>query len=157
MSNKVKGIQLGISFGAASNRLRKLILFNLLKKHNENYCYRCNKKINNSNELSIEHKKPWLYSKNPVELFFDIENIAFSHLKCNIVNRRCQQKSWGISKFKGAYYDKSKKRLKRWQAKIQNGNKIETIGRFFNEIDAAKAYDVRAKEIFGNKAVLNFE
>lgn len=83
MSNKVKDDQLGMPLGTASNQLRKQILFHLLKKHNENICYKCRNEIKYAFELSIEHKKNWLHSENPVELFFDIENIAFSHLKCN--------------------------------------------------------------------------
>lgn len=36
----------------------------------------------------IEHKIPWLDSDKPKELFFDLENIGFSHLSCNIKARR---------------------------------------------------------------------
>lgn len=42
------------------------------------------KKINTVDELSIEHKEPWENSDNPKELFFNLDNISFSHLKCNI-------------------------------------------------------------------------
>lgn len=35
-------------------------------------------------ELSIEHKTPWLDSEDPKALFFDLNNIAFSHLSCNV-------------------------------------------------------------------------
>jgi len=34
-------------------------------------------------ELSIEHITPYLDSDDPKKLFFDLNNIAFSHLKCN--------------------------------------------------------------------------
>ena len=44
---------------------------------------------------------------------------------------------------------------KKWNAQIQiNGNKIN-IGYFQDEIDAAKAYDIKAKELFGEFACLN--
>lgn len=46
------------------------------------------RKINTVEELSIEHKTPWLNSNNPKELYFDLNNIAFSHLSCNIGARR---------------------------------------------------------------------
>ncbi len=88
MSNKKKDLQLGMSHSTASNQLRKIVLFNLLVKHKENNCYRCTKPIEEIEQLSIEHKTPWLDSKNPVKLFFDLENIAFSHLNCNISEAR---------------------------------------------------------------------
>lgn len=34
--------------------------------------------------FSIEHKTPWLDSENPLELYFSLENIDFSHHVCNI-------------------------------------------------------------------------
>ncbi len=76
-----KSKQLGMPFGTASNRLKKTILFHLLIKLKENICFQCNKEIRNEKELSIEHKEPWL--DNDTKLFWDINNIAFSHLSCN--------------------------------------------------------------------------
>lgn len=70
--------------GTASNRLRKLIIFSLIKEGGKNICFQCGEIIENERDLSIEHKIPYLDSSNPVQLFFDIENIAFSHLSCNI-------------------------------------------------------------------------
>ena len=87
--NQKKDLQLGMSHGKAQHKLKKSILFGFLVKTNENFCYRCNKKIENIEELSIEHKIAWLDSENPVDLFFDLNNIAFSHLSCNCaVNNR---------------------------------------------------------------------
>lgn len=82
-NNQLKNEQLGMSHGAAANILRKNIMFSLLKVHGYNVCYHCEKEIENAKQLSIEHKTPWLYSANPRELFFDLNNIAFSHLRCN--------------------------------------------------------------------------
>lgn len=83
-SNKKKALQLGMPTGTASNRLKKSLLLKLLKESNKNICYRCNKDILDEAELSIDHKEPWFNSENPVEKFFDLDNIAFSHLTCNI-------------------------------------------------------------------------
>lgn len=82
--NSKKSEQLGMPLGTASAKLRKSILFHLLKKSGKNICYQCGKEIRSEEELSIEHKIPWLDSSNPKELFFSLDNIAFSHLKCNI-------------------------------------------------------------------------
>lgn len=76
--------QLGIDPATAASRLKKEILFHYIKKAGENYCHQCGVEIINSLELSIEHKIPWLDSDDPNKLFFDLDNIAFSHLSCNI-------------------------------------------------------------------------
>ena len=83
-NNKTKSEQLGIPIGTASARLKKNIMFDLLCRLNENKCYQCGETIESVENLSIEHKIPYLYSENPQELFFNLDNIAFSHLKCNV-------------------------------------------------------------------------
>ena len=73
--------QLGMSQGAANHRLRKNILFSLLEKLAANRCHSCGLWIDTVDELSIEHIKPW--EGRDAELFWDIDNIAFSHVQCN--------------------------------------------------------------------------
>ena len=90
MNNNKKAEQLGMPWGTANNRLRKKILFNLLLRYKENICFQCKKEINTEKELSIEHKKPWL--DNGIELFWDLDNIAFSHLSCNCATGRKHNK-----------------------------------------------------------------
>ena len=82
--NKKKTIQLGMSNGKAQHRLRKMIMFKLIQKLRLDVCYQCGGKIAYIDDLSIEHKVPWLDSDNPKKFFFDLDNIAFSHLKCNV-------------------------------------------------------------------------
>ncbi|ASN71810.1 putative homing endonuclease [uncultured Caudovirales phage] len=48
------------------------------------------------------------------------------------------------------------KRDKCWVAIILNDSKPITLGYFDNEIEAARAYDQKAIELFGDKAILNF-
>ena len=84
-SNKKKTVQLGMSNGKAQHKLRKMIMFKMIQKLGLDICFQCGKKIDTIEKLSIEHKIPWLDSKNPKELFFNLENIAFSHLKCNVL------------------------------------------------------------------------
>lgn len=81
--NSKKAEQLGMPYGTACGRLRKLILFKLLRENGKDICYRCGKRIDTPEELSIEHKIDWLDSEDPVGIFFDLDNIAFSHLSCN--------------------------------------------------------------------------
>lgn len=77
-----KSAFLGMPHGTASHRLRKMIFFELLRKHNENVCFRCKREIETADDLSIEHKQPWEGSS--VELFWSLDNIAFSHRYCNV-------------------------------------------------------------------------
>lgn len=58
-----------------------MVLFDVLRKHRENVCFKCAEVIETPEELSIEHKEPW--EGVSVELFWSLDNIAFSHLRCN--------------------------------------------------------------------------
>lgn len=57
----------------------------------------------------------------------------------------------GKSKYKGVCWDQGK-----WKAAISRGCEKYHSGRFENEEDAARAYDVAAKDYFGEFANLNF-
>lgn len=125
MSDKKKK-QLGMNPSTASNRLRKLILFDLIKKLELDVCYQCKQKIEKIEELSIEHKIPWLDSEDPKELFFSLENIAFSHLSCNSSakrNKNVTHPSETSYKY-GCRCDECKKkhaeRMKRYRNKNEN-------------------------------------
>lgn len=83
-----KSDQLGIPFGTANGRLRKILLFSLAKKLGLDVCFRCRDKIILLEDFTIDHKIPWLDSTEPTILFFDIDNIAFSHNRCNVGDRR---------------------------------------------------------------------
>ena len=86
--NKKKYKQLGMPYGTAYARLRKMVLFKVLRESGKNVCFQCNGLIQNVDDLSLEHKRPWLDSADPIETFFDLENIAFSHIKCNVAAGR---------------------------------------------------------------------
>lgn len=75
---------MGMPHGTASHKLRKMILFSLVQRIGEDVCYRCGRKIENLEQFSIEHKKKWLGID--AKLFWDLDNIAFSHLSCNSEN-----------------------------------------------------------------------
>lgn len=82
-SNQKKTGQLGMPIGTASAKLRKQLLFGLVQETGRDVCFQCGEKIEEIENFSIEHKVPYLDSEDPVGLFFDPNNIAFSHLKCN--------------------------------------------------------------------------
>src|SRR5215210_1702608 len=84
--NQRKQEQLGVPLGTASARLRKLVMFQLVQRLREDICYRCGRRIETVEELSIEHKEPW-FNVDP-NLFWDLDNVACSHLSCNVGSRR---------------------------------------------------------------------
>ena len=51
--------------------------------------------------------------------------------------------------YKGVYFDK---RCRKWLSKITFNSKTNYIGLYSDEIEAAKAYDLKAKELFGEFA-----
>ena len=64
---------------------------------------------------------------------------------------RLPQKAF--SKYKGVWQDP---RSKRWQVAIRINGKRTYLGYYVNEIEAAKAYDKKATQLFGEFANLNF-
>ncbi len=90
MSNAEKTKLLGMPHGTASNKLRKMLLFRFAGALGWLGCYRCDQgTIKSIDDFSIEHKEPWMSAEDPVKAFFDLDNIAFSHLSCNagVANR----------------------------------------------------------------------
>ena len=85
MKNHVrkKHDQLGMNPSTASNRLIKDIIFDFVGKNGMNKCHHCGKQMLREN-FSIEHIVPWLDSVDPAGIFFNINNIAYSHLSCNV-------------------------------------------------------------------------
>lgn len=89
MEDKKKN-QLGMNPSTAAHRLRMDLLFSFVK---DTPCYHCGELMTRDN-FSIEHKTPWLDSDNPVELFFDLNNISYSHLTCNASAARRPHKKY---------------------------------------------------------------
>lgn len=131
-SIKEKSSQLGINFSTASNRLRRNVMFHLLCKTGENTCHRCGKKIEIVDDLSIDHKQDWMYAKNAKELFYDIDNIAYSHKRCNTIA--------GLDKrtpFRGVTRLHNNKK-KQYQARYWDGEKQVFLGYYATAEEAAE-------------------
>ena len=77
-------------------------------------------------------------------------NIRRCNQSQNLQNKR---KTKGTSRYKGvSWYGRHKK----WYVQIVHNGQWHGLGYYDNEILAAKAYDRRAKELFGEFACLNF-
>lgn len=78
-------------------------------------------------------------------------NLRLCTRKENRRNRRPNR--GGTSKYKGVCWSKSSKKFR---AAINHNGKRYNLGYFDDEIAAAKAYDKKARELFGEFAYLNF-
>lgn len=74
------------------------------------------------------------------------ENIMNSKKDKTYKGKKCS------SIYKGVCWDKSKNK---WVAHIQINKKLKHLGRFTDEIEAAKTYDTAALKYFGEFALLN--
>lgn len=79
------------------------------------------------------------------------ENLRRCSRMENVRNQRCTR--GGTSKYKGVSWHKI---VGMWRATIFKNGRHFQINHFKNEVDAAKAYDVTAKELYGEFARLNF-
>ena len=126
IKSKRKSNILGMNISTANYRLMRSVLFWLLQSHNKNICYRCGKKIRTLCELSIDHKIDWMYSVTPKLLYFSLDNIAFSHTKCNISAGHGGQ-------IKALHYRKSKEEQLETARRYHRTNKYRTWRRAYEK------------------------
>jgi len=80
------------------------------------------------------------------------KNLRICSCSQNQMNIYKQNRSYS-SKYKGVFWYRP---TNRWTAQIKFNYKAIHLGYFKNEIDAAKVYDQKALELFGDFAKLNF-
>lgn len=80
-----------------------------------------------------------------------LSNMRVSTKSENARNRKSHRGSSSI--YKGVCWDG---RINRWVVHIWKDGKSYNLGTYIMELDAAMAYDVKAKELFGEFAYLNF-
>jgi AP2 domain len=93
--------------------------------------------------------KPMVDHENGIGLDNQKLNLRIATAKQNNGNSR---KHSGTSKFKGVHWNKTHNK---WHAQISNNNIKKHIGLFTSETEAANAYDLAAKDYFGDFALTN--
>jgi len=143
-SLKTKSDFLGISYSTACNRLRKKLMFSMATQLGLCKCFRCGNNIQTVDELSIDHKKDWLHVDK--ELFWDLKNLAFSHLSCN-VSASAKKRRRSRGKVKGVRLRTDKKRSKPWEAQISCRGRTKYLGYFKTKKEAVAAYQEAAAQL----------
>ena len=80
------------------------------------------------------------------------ENLRPTTRAQNSINLKKTQRKTS-SQYKGVSWNKY---YEKWKACIKKDDILYHIGYFYDEVDAAKAYDKKAKELHGEFARLNF-
>ena len=99
--------------------------------------------------------------KTPKNLFTDhINGNGLDNRKINLRYCTNAQNQWNqlphkkcVSKYKGVSFRKD---ISKWQVYIRKNRKITFVGHYKDEFNAAKSYDAKAKELFGEFALTNF-
>jgi hypothetical protein len=104
----------------------------------------------------------WVILDVPEGKFVDhINHNGLDNRRANLRIVTKQQNTWNKRKQKGNYSSQYKgvawlKTEGKWQVRIVYNGKRLLIGYFDDEVSAAKAYDAKARELFGEYASLNF-
>lgn len=102
--------------------------------------------------LGLKEGDPEVDHRNRDRLDNRRENLRPSTRAGNCANKG--KASGRSSRFKGVHW--MKKGHGRWVAAIKHRQRSIHIGQFLNEEDAARAYDAKALELFGEFASVNF-
>ena len=135
------------------------------KKHSKGYAYRFERDSDGVHKMILMHRQ---IMQSGTGLVVDhinhdpLDNTRANLRVCtqgqNMKNQKKNKRKDGnptSSKYKGVYKWQYKKTIK-FKSTIWSNGEQEYLGYFDTEIEAAKAYDKRAKELFGEYANLNF-
>jgi hypothetical protein len=112
--------ELGLLPTTANLRLSRSLLFNYAKRLGMGNCFRCGKEIISIEDFTLDHKQEWRH--NDPRLFWDIDNIAFSHQLCNASSNRVAR-FYQARTHKKCNECKEEKDLNSFGTRIQRGQK----------------------------------
>lgn len=116
-------------------------------------------------KMYLTHRIVWIlfHKQDPAEKLIDhidqnksnnnIKNLRLATHQTNKLNRDKPKRTNNTSKYKGVSFEK---RTNKWTAKIQYKSKCYRLGTFETELDAAKAYDKKAKSFNCEFVCVNF-
>lgn len=125
-STKKREEKLGMNDTRARKILNKDLLFHFAKQLNRGDCYRCGKEMKRE-DFTVDHIENWLNSDDPISLFFDIDNIAFSHLSCNRSAQRTLISCPSLAAYKqGCRCDECRLEKSRYSKEYRARKKLKT-------------------------------
>jgi len=143
-----------------------LLIFNWLAARDKGttYARRHSSRDKEGKSITIQmHRLIWQHHNGPIPKGMQIDHINGDGLDNRLENLRLctnMQNHWNrhrsiehSSKYKGVHWDKVNRR---WRVTIGYMNKNISVGHFDSEEEAARAYDAKAKELFGKNAYPNF-
>ena len=83
--------QLGMEMKSASTKLMRDLLWQYIENSGETLCHACGEPLCRET-FTVEHIEKWLDSEDPAGLYFDLNNISFSHQRCNTPRIRPQHR-----------------------------------------------------------------
>lgn len=85
-------------------------------------------------------------------------NLRLATKSQNCINRPKYPRKGLVStsEFKGVFFSRDPKRIKRWKAEVRHMGRAYYAGRYDTAVEAAVAYDKKAVEVYGEFARLNF-
>lgn len=138
---------LGMNYQTARSQLERKILWYMAKQLNKHNCFQCGFEIKDSDDMSIEHMKPWGGNegkgiKPDASLFWNMDNIAFSHKICNVAGGPGGS---GKYTFVGIHDYIDKRKTPEFQgirSMITINSKSIVLGVYQTQEEAAIAYDL---------------
>jgi hypothetical protein len=94
----------GVSVSTARTQLINRLMFDMIVQLNKNTCFRCHNAMT-VKDFSIEHVIPWAWEENAHELFMDVNNITFSHRRCNSAHGRNTKRKQEAAKHRRKFDD----------------------------------------------------
>ncbi len=141
-------------------RIKNINTERILKQSNNSKGYKF--VVLNGDNYRVHRLVAFAFLDTPLD-----EKLTIDHIDRDVTNNHVNNLRWATlsqqnqnkgkcgrccdSQFKGV-----SKTRKKWRARIKIDGKDINLGSFVYEIDAARAYDKKAKEIYGNCAFLNF-
>lgn len=136
---------LGVNPATANYQLHRRLLFALGERLGMLQCFRCGESITSIEDLSIEHKEAWRSAPDPRAAFFDLSNVAFSHVRCNCGAGERHRKYSTDAGRKTAYSRRNRERWNRHRREQRANNPRSAKGR----LSASEAEHVGSNPALG--------